>query len=108
MARVLTALLILASLCPAFAGPTMAGRWRASGGYVVTIPSGTGSFQLVFELQGERVVHPATWVKPGLEFTWVDKQGAEHRATWQGGRPERIEDVNSSYPGSPACWYRVE
>lgn len=105
---VLTLVLLAALLAPALAGPSMVGRWRVSGGYVVTIPAGSGSFQLVFELQGERIVHPATWVKPGQQFTWIDKQGAEHKATWQGGRPERIEDVNSAYPGSPAYWYRLE
>ena len=101
------ALLLLAFLvllaARALAGPDMVGSWRASGGYVVTIPGGTGSFQLVFELQGERITHPAVWVKPGHEFTWTDKQGASHQATWS-SQQDRIEDVNSAWPGSPASW----
>ena len=101
----LLALLLL--LAPAFAGPDMVGRWRASSGYTVIIPPGTGSFNLVFERPGERNVHPATWVKPGTEFTWTDKVGNSHRATYQPGPKERIEDVNAAWPESKAYYYRI-
>lgn len=100
-------LILLVLLAPAFAGPDMVGRWRASSGYTVIIPAGTGSFNLVFERSGERIVHPAVWVKPGIEFTWTDKVGNSHKATYQPGDPERIEDVNAASPESKAYYYRI-
>ena len=101
-------LLLVLLVAPAVAGPDLVGSWRASSGFVVTIPAGTGSFQLVFERQGDRVTHPAVWVKPGQEFTWTDKQGDSHRATWSPREPDRIEDVNAAWPQSPAYWYRMK
>ncbi|GEM_PF-3286891 len=100
-------LLLLLLLAPAFAGPDMVGRWRASSGCTVIIPAGTGSFSLVFERSGERIVHPAVWVKPGIEFTWTDKVGNSHKATCQPGTPERIEDVNAASPECKAYHDRI-
>lgn len=100
-------LVLVLLLAPALAGPDMVGRWRASNGYTVVIPRGTGSFNLVFQRPGERNVHPATWVRPGTEFTWTDKLGNLHRATFQPGPPERIQDVNAAYPESRAYYYRL-
>lgn len=105
-------LVLLMSLflpCPIFADNAMAGKWRASSGYTVHIPDGSGSFVLIFESStGEKITHPAQWVTVGQEFTWTDKQNSRHTATLQPGNPERICDVNESYPDSHAYWYRVE
>ncbi len=100
-------LLVLLLLAPAFAAPDMVGRWRASGGYTVILPAGSGSFDLVFERPGERILHPATWTRPGLEFTWTDKVGNLHKATYQPGPQERIEDINTAFPESKAYYYRI-
>jgi hypothetical protein len=87
----------------------MAGDWRASNGYTVHIPGGAGSFSLVFESpKGEKIMHPAQWVTAGREFTWTDKQNSKHTASLDPANPNRIQDVNSSYPGSPAYWYRIK
>jgi hypothetical protein len=100
-------MLLLACL-PALASvSSMVGRWRASGGWIVTIPPSPTTFDLVFEnAQGERVVHPARWVTAGLEMSWTDKANNIHTATLDPRNPDRIKDVNAAYPSSPAYWYR--
>ncbi|MDQ7824133.1 MAG: hypothetical protein RDV48_15130 [Candidatus Eremiobacteraeota bacterium] len=115
MKRTIIPVLIMAVLalalliaCPAFGANTMAGKWKASSGYTVYIPDGSGSFTLLFEsFKGEKITHPAQWVTVGREFTWTDKQGSKHTATLDPSNPNRIEDINSGNPGSPAYWYRI-
>ena len=88
----------------------MAGNWRASGGFIVRIPDGSGEFQLVFDRQKERVVHPARWVTVGQQFTWTDKQKARHTATIERDAKgqHRIRDTGEAFPDSPAYWYRLD
>jgi hypothetical protein len=108
--RIIFVLLIsMLMACPIYADNTMAGKWKASSGYTVHIPEGSGSFTLIFEsFKGEKITHPAQWVTIGREFTWTDKQNAKHTATIDPGNPDRICDISSSYPGSPAYWYRIK
>jgi len=111
MKRMLMLVSVLALLMtlPIFGADAMAGKWKASSGYTVHIPDGSGSFTLIFEdIKGEKITHPAQWTNVGKEFTWTDRQGAKHTATLDPGNPDRICDTNSSYPGSPAYWYRIK
>ncbi len=106
---ILVVALALVMICPLFGANTMAGKWKASNGYTVHIPDGSGSFSLVFEsAAGEKIIHPAKWITVSKEFTWTDKQNATHHASIDPGNPDRICDVNSSYPDSPAYWYRIK
>lgn len=111
MKRVLVHISVLALFLtlPIFGANTMAGKWKASSGYTVNIPDNSGSFILIFEdIKGEKITHPAQWTNFGKEFTWTDKQGAGHTATLDPGNPDRICDINSSCPESPAYWYRIK
>lgn len=87
----------------------MVGTWRGSNGYKIQIPEGTGKFTLIFiDARGEKIRHPAQWVKPGEEFTWTDKTQSRHKARYDGRHnPVRIQDVGEAWPNSPAYWYRL-
>ena len=100
-------LIVLVSCVPVLARNAMEGKWRTLA-YTIHIPGQSGSFELVFEShKGERIVHPARWVKVGSEFTWTDKQNSPHIARLDPKNPDKICDVNSAYPNSPAYWYRI-
>lgn len=106
---ILVSVLALLMTGTIFGANTMAGKWKASSGYTVHIPDATGSFSLIFEsFKDEKITHPAQWTTIGKEFTWTDKQDSKHTATLDPGNPDRICDINSSYPGSPAYWYRIK
>ena len=112
MKRLVLAFLLaaLAPLLPASGEENpMVGKWRASNGYKIHIPRSSQNFGLVFEdPQGKKIDHPAQWVTRGQKFSWIDKQGSEHTATFDSHyKSPRIRDVNSAYPSSPAYWYRL-
>lgn len=102
-------LAVVVAQAPAFAGNAMVGSWRGSSGITVQIPEGSADFDLtVIEFgTGRRIVHKARWIETGRLFEWTDRQGSRHTATLDPKNPDRIEDVNSAYPRSPAYWYRL-
>lgn len=86
----------------------MAGTWRGSNGYKIEIPEGATKFTLTFiDVKGEKIRHPAEWVKVGEEFSWIDKTQSHHTARLEAKhKPIRIRDVSEAWPDSPAYWYR--